>query len=190
VDDEPAGRRDTVSAASRYASKVRSRARSKNATVASTMEDVLTDVADAVSNLDNVWPVLGEMWAFRQREIFRTNSHGRWAPLKASTMIRKQHEGATLDTLVSSGIMRGHLSSPVPRSQGQFFVVFGPPSGAGIEYAKFHLKGNGVPQRNPVPRLTGPERSEFIETIRDYYRPMDAPLQGRRDFPMTMRVGA
>jgi hypothetical protein len=179
-----------MSAGSRYASKARSRARMKGQTSGSAMEAVLADVGDAVKNLENVWPILGEVWAARQQRIFETDSFGRWAPLKAATILKKRRHAITTDTLVQSGMLRGEVSNPVPRSSGPYFVVFGPQRGTVIEYAKFHLHGNGVPQRNPVPRLTGPERTEFIETIRDYYRPQDAPLQGRRDFPLTMRLGA
>lgn len=179
-----------MTAGSRYASKVRSRQRMKGATSQSAMEDILADVGDAVANLDNVWPVLGEVWAARQKRVFDTDSFGRWTPLKAATILDKQRSGVTTDTLVHTGMLRNEVTNPVPRASSPYFVVFGPQRGAVIEYARFHLHGNGVPQRNPVPRLTGPERTEFIETIRDYYRPQGAPLQGRRDFPMTMRLGA
>ena len=179
-----------MSAGSRYASKIRSRQRMNGATSGSAMADILAEVGDAVSNLENVWPVLGEMWSFRQKRVFETDSFGRWKPLKAATILDKRHAGVTTDTLVRTGTLRSEVSNPVPRSSSPNFVVFGPQKGAVIEYARFHLHGNGVPQRNPVPRLTGPERTEFIETIRDYYRPQDAPLQGRRDFPLTMRLGA
>ncbi len=168
-----------MSAGSRYASKVRSRARMKGATSQSAMEDILADVADAVSNLEGAWPHVGEIWQARQTKVFDTESFGRWAPLKAATIMKKRKAGVTTDTLVQSGMLRNEVSSPTPRSSGPAFVVLGPARGSVIEYAKFHLHGNGVPQRNPVPRLTGPERKNFIDAIRDFYRPPDGQSKSR-----------
>ena len=175
-----------MTAASQYASKVRSRARDKGLTSGDRMGQVLDDVADAVSNLEGAWPAVAEVWAARQQRVFATDSSGRWAPLKAVTILRKQREGSPLATLRESSLLMHEVTSTTPRSSGAHFVVLGPQRGAGIEYAKFHLRGSGVPQRNPVPRLTGPERTEFIETIRDYYRPADAPRQGRTDVVSTL----
>lgn len=168
-----------MSAGSHYASKVRSRARMKGATSDSAMADILGDIADAVSNLEGVWPHIGEIWQARQTKVFDTESFGRWAPLKASTIMKKRRDSISTETLVQSGMLRGEVSSPTPRSSGPAFIVLGPARGAVIEYAKFHLHGNGVPQRNPVPRLTGPERKQFLDAIRDYYRPPDGQSKSR-----------
>lgn len=156
-----------MTAASRYASKVRSRARMKGATVASSMEETLTEIADAVSNLEGAWPHVGEVWAERQRKVFATGSFGRWAPLRTDTILDKQRAGATTDTLVRSGILRGEVSSPTPRSSSPHFVVLGPQNAGAIFYAKFHLHGNGVPQRNPVPKFSPAERTALIRAFRE-----------------------
>lgn len=167
-----------MTAESRYLSKQRSRARMKGQTASSSMAETLDDLAAAVSNLEGVWPHIGEIWHARQNKIFETGSLGRWAPLKADTIIKKRREGATTEPLIHTGSLLHEVSSTTPRAQGPHFVVFGPQKGAAIDYATHHLRGNGVPQRNPVPRFTPAERKNCIDAIRDFYRPEGGKSQG------------
>lgn len=175
-----------MTAESRYNSNMRSKRRSRASTTASTMDDVLGDIIGAVSNLEGAWPQVGEIWHKRQTKIFETGSNGRWAPLRVSTILRKRHDSISPDTLVETGTLRAEVSSPAPRSSGAHFVVLGPSRGAAIDYAKFHLRGSGVPQRNPVPRLGGPERVNLIDAIRDFYRPPDGKSKARE---VRLRMG-
>lgn len=159
-----------MTAASRYASKQRSRARSNalvNATVEERVSDVLDGVIDAVQDLSDAWPAVGEVFAERQRGIFATGSNGRWATLAASTILRKRRLGQPATTLVATGSLLAAVSSATPRASGPRFAVYGPPKGADLSFAKHHIRGNGVPQRNPVPRLTPIERKRMVEAIRE-----------------------
>lgn len=160
-----------MTAASRYASKQRSRARSNalvNASVEDRVSDVLEGVIDALADLSDAWPAVGEVFAERQRGIFATGSNGRWAPLAGSTIIRKRRLGQPMTSLVASGSLLSAVSSAAPRASGPRFAVYGAPKGGpDLSFVKHHLRGNGVPQRNPVPRLTATERRRMVEKIRE-----------------------
>lgn len=182
-----------MSARSHYESKLRSKQRQRALARRGTnaqMGDVLDDLVDAVSNLRDAWPVIGEVWADRQKEVFATESHGRWAPLAPDTLIAKRHNAISMDTLVQTGALFQAVTSSTPRAQGDRFAVYGPPKGADIDYAMNHALGRGGPQRNPVPRMTAPEMNNVVELIRDYFRPDWAPKKGK---PLTtelkMRLG-
>jgi hypothetical protein len=157
-----------VTAASHYASKLRSKQRSRALAEQGTgavVMDRIDQLIDVSTDLSPVWPVLGRLWAERQRQVFATGSNGRWAPLKASTVVIKRREGLSNDPLVATRTLLGEVSREEPRSSGTHFVVFGPVKGAVIDYAKFHMKGQGVPQRHPVPRFTPTERKRFLEKM-------------------------
>lgn len=157
-----------MTAASRYASKQRSRQRGRGFDGLGGLEEHLDELADAASDLSPVWPEIGKLWAEREDRVFATGSFGRWAPLKAVTVLQKVREGATTEPLVRTGILKYEVSQETPRSQGTHFVVFGPARAAVIDYAKFHMRGQGVPQRHPVPRLAPTERRRMVEKIRDH----------------------
>ena len=158
-----------MSAGSRYASKQRSRARAKAADgTAGAMNAMLDDLIEAAGDMSPAWPSVAQVWQERQQKIFATGSNGRWAPLKAATIMKKRREGATTEPLIHTGSLLHEVSSTTPRAQGPHFVVFGPQKGAVIGYAKHHLRGNGVPQRNPVPRFTPTERKRLIEKVREH----------------------
>ena len=158
-----------MTAASRYGSKQRSRARANAASgTGAVMGAMLDDLIDAAGDLSPAWPSVAEVWQQRQQKIFATGSNGRWAPLKAATILKKRREGATTEPLIHTGSLLREVSSTTPRAQGAHFVVLGPQKGAVIDYAKHHLRGNGVPQRNPVPRFTPTERKRLLEKIREH----------------------
>lgn len=166
-----------MTAASRYASHERSRARS-NALVTAGLEgqvgQVLDDLIDACSNMRDAWPAVGEVFAERQRGVFRTGGIGvgRWAPLATATIIRKREKGQPYTSLVATGSLLKAVSSSIPTAYGDRFAVYGAPKGSAVvDYAIHHARGQGNPQRNPVPRLTAVERRRMIEKIRDHFRP-------------------
>jgi hypothetical protein len=114
-----------------------------------------------------MWDGVGQVWAERQRKVFATASFGRWAPLKYETIMDKRRMGRDSSPLVRTGMLRNEVSSPTPRSSSPHFVILGPQRGAVIEYAKYHLHGNGVPQRNPVPRFSPAERTALLRAFSD-----------------------
>ncbi|MBI1377248.1 MAG: hypothetical protein GC157_07180 [Frankiales bacterium] len=132
------------------------------------LEGRLDDLIDAASDLSPAWPEIGKVWSDREERVFATGSFGRWAPLKVVTVLQKLRDGATSEPLVHTGILKHELTSATPRSQGPRFAVYGPARGAVIDYAKFHVRGQGVPQRHPVPRLTPTERRRMVEKISDH----------------------
>ncbi len=157
-----------MTAQSEYASKLRSKRRSRSLAdqgTAAVVMDRIDQLIDVSTDLSPVWPTLGRLWAERQTTIFKTGSHGRWAPLKASTVVIKRREGLSNDPLIATRTLLGEVSREEPRASGTHFVVFGPAKGQAIDYAKFHMKGQGVPQRHPVPRFTPTERKRFLEKM-------------------------
>jgi hypothetical protein len=163
--------------ASHYASNVRSKARlremqnSPGGVAGRSLEDLIAtveQVADYAQDLRPVWPEIGRMWAERERHVFATNGLRKWAPLKAVTVLDKRAEGAPGDTLVRTDTLREELTSAVPRAEGPRFAVFGPSRGAPISYARWHMHGAGVPQRNPVPRFQYGEKGEMILALRRF----------------------
>ena len=173
-----------MSAASRYASKVRSRNRARQERAGNglfglgyTWDDgpdarlgVLQELAEDFSL---GWPEIGQVWAQRQREVFATGSSGRWAPLAAQTIL-KQRASAVGDPtaiLVDTGLLRDDLTRPEPRSSGPRFAVYGPPTGSiSPYYARFHVNGSGNPQRHPVPRFSPSERQRVAGMMRQFVR--------------------
>lgn len=151
--------------AARYASHERSRARAAGQ---SGMGGALEQLEQVAQDLSGAWPNIGEVWAERQRTIFDTDSLGRWAPLAVATILRKRREGIVPDTMVETGTLRRAMTNAIPRSEGPRFAVFGPPVGAPIDYAKFHARGQGGPQRNPAPRLSPAERARMVDLLREH----------------------
>lgn len=147
--------------AARYASHERSRARTGGG-----MVGALEQLEQVAQDLSSVWPDIGQVWADRQQAIFDTGSLGRWAPLKSATILRKRRAGIVMDTMVETGTLRRAMTNAVPRSEGPRFAVFGPPVGAPIDYARFHARGMGGPQRNPAPRLAPAERAAMVDRLR------------------------
>lgn len=160
-----------MTAASHYASKMRSKARGRAVDAQGTavvLTDRLDQLIDASSDLSGVWPAVAKVWAERQSTIFRTSSHGRWAPLRAATILRKHREGVSTEPLVETRTLIRAVTSETPRASSPHFVVLGPPKGEAIDYAKFHMRGMGNPQRHPVPRFTPTERKRMVEKISDF----------------------
>lgn len=144
----------------------RERAKAREAAGITPMQGVLEQLESLAKDMSIRWADIGAVWAERQQQIFDTDSLGRWAPLSAETILRKRRAGIVMDTMVETGTLRRSLTNAVPRAQGPHFAVFGPPVGAPIDYAKFHARGNGVPQRNPVPRLSPAERKRMVDLLR------------------------
>lgn len=160
-----------MTAASHYASKQRSKARGRAIDAqgqAAVLTDRLDQLVDAASDLSPVWPAVAKVWAERQQMIFKTGSNGRWAPLRAATILRKHREGVSTDPLVETRTLIKAVTSETPRASSPHFVVFGPSKGEAIDYAKFHMRGMGNPQRHPVPRFTPTERKRMIEKISEH----------------------
>ncbi len=183
-----------MSARSHYESKKRSQQRQRALARQGTgaqIGGIFEDLEYAVGNIRDVWPVVGEVYADRQDNIFATQSHGRWAPLRAATIIKKRSDMVRPETLIATGTMFKAVSSPTPRAQGDYFAVFGPPRGGpDISYAMHHALGRGTPQRNPVPRMTAPEIHNIVELIRDHFRPEGVPKKGRPlETHLEMKVG-
>lgn len=160
-----------MSGGSHYGSKLRSKRRGRaidDQGTAAVLIDRLDQLVDAASDLSPVWPAVARVWAERQTTIFNTASLGRWAPLRASTIIAKRRDGATTEPLIHTATLLRAVTSETPRASSPHFVVFGPPRGEAIDYAKFHMKGMGVPQRHPVPRFTPIERRRMVEKISEH----------------------
>jgi hypothetical protein len=136
--------------------------------VLSEVYTTLDHYIDTARDLTPIWDEVGRVWAVRQSEVFASRGYERWAPLKANTILRKRREGEPTAILVSTGALKNQVTRPTPRNEGPHFAVYGPQTGADIAYAKYHLHGNGVPQRNPVPKFRPHEFKKFIEVIRRY----------------------
>ncbi len=161
-----------MTAASHYASKMRSKRRGRALDaqgMGAVLEDRLDQLIDLSSDVSPVWEGIGKIWGDRQRKVFETGSFGRWAPLAVSTIVQKRRQGVSNETLVHTHSLLGEVSREEPRSSSTHYVVFGPAKGAVIDYAKFHMRGMGVPQRHPVPRLTPTERKNMLKAFKDRF---------------------
>lgn len=168
-----------MSAASRYASKVRSRQRRKVDAnsglfgLGYSWDDRAAEQLGVLEELARdfrlAWPEVGKIWAERQQHIFATGSLGRWTPLASRTILKKrrEHVADPAAILVDSGDLKKDLTRTEPRSSGPGFAVFGPPTGSvSPTYAKFHVLGQGGPQRHPVPRFTTGEKQSIVAKMR------------------------
>lgn len=128
----------------------------------------LDDLIKAGEDMRPIWPEVGAVFAERQERIFRTGSNGRWAPLAAVTMIKKSKTSISPSTiLVETGLLRDAASSPQTIKEAEQSAEWGVPSGDPVrQYAQYHIRGNGVPQRKPVPKMTPTERRDMIAIIR------------------------
>lgn len=172
-----------MSAASRYASKVRSRERRKvdagnglfglGYSWNDAPADRLGVLEDLARDFRLAWPEVGKIWKDRQEKIFRTGSLGRWSPLAAQTILRKRASavGDPTQILVDTGTLRDDLTRVEPRNSGPGYAVYGPPAGSvSPSYAKYHVTGQGNPQRHPVPRFTTNEKQEIVAQMRRFVR--------------------
>jgi phage gpG-like protein len=128
----------------------------------------LDELVEVTEDLRPIWPEVGEAFAERQNEIFRTGSRGRWAPLAASTLMKKASTSLSASTiLVHSGLLRDAATNATPINAREQSAEFGvPAANPSRAYAQYHIKGSGVPQRNPLPKFTPVERSTLIKIIR------------------------
>ena len=132
------------------------------------LEADLAGIEKAAGDFRPVWPRVGTWFANRQHVIFATNARGRWPGLAAGTLVRKSKEGLPLRPLIATGALMASVSSAAPRNAGPRFAVFG---GIGVPwYARFHVKGSGVPVRDPVPSLTAAEKAEVFDVLREHMR--------------------
>ena len=172
-----------MSAASRYASKVRSRERRKvdagnglfglGYSWNDAPADRLGVLEDLARDFRLAWPEVGKIWKDRQEKIFRTGSLGRWSPLAAQTILRKRQSaiGDPTQILVASGTLRDDLTRAEPRNSGPGYAVYGPPAGSvSPSYARYHVTGQGNPQRHPVPRFTTGEKQAIVAKMRRFVR--------------------
>lgn len=156
-----------MSGATRARSKERSRSRaraSEGSTAA--LEATLEDIEAAAADLTAAWVNIGKVWAEREANVFATSSFGRWAPLSRASILRKRREHLAPDLMVETGTLRRELTRELPRAQGPHFAVFGPARAAALDYLKYHLKGQGTPQRNPAPKLAPMEHDTVVQLIR------------------------
>jgi hypothetical protein len=132
----------------------------------------LDELSGAAEDLRPVWPEVGEVFAERQEKVFSTGSFGRWSPLKAETMIKKAKTSISASTiLVDSGMLRKAATDPTVINSSPASAEFGVrPGDLSRLYAVYHVRGQGVPQRQPVPKMTPTERRRLIEKIQDHIR--------------------
>ena len=120
----------------------------------------------ACSDLSEVWPKLGRIFAQAQEEVFAGNNN--WPPLAASTMLRKKSTRVLVDT----GMLKQGATNPTPITSDALSASFGvPPGHPSRVYAFWHYLGRGVPERDPVPNLSATKREAMfraaLEPIRE-----------------------
>lgn len=132
------------------------------------LDQVLAEIGKlqgAASDLTPVWPIIGRLWADRERQVFATNGLGKWPMLSAATILRK----GSSTPLVDKGSLLGALGNADPRYASDSEAVFGPPKSAkaATREGGRHARGTvWMPARNPVPRLRAAERRAWVEAIR------------------------
>ena len=126
----------------------------------------LDRLEEACSDLSEVWPKVGAVFAQAQREVFAGGNT--WAPLAAATILRKK----STRILVETGALERGATSPTPITADDLSATFGvPPGHPSRAYAFWHYLGRGVPERDPVPDLSPTKREAMfraaIEPIRE-----------------------
>ena len=126
----------------------------------------LDRLEEACSDLSEVWPKVGAIFAQAQREVFAGNNS--WPPLAASTVLRKK----STRVLVETGLLESAATNPVPIESDALSASFGvPPGHPSRRYAFWHYLGRGVPERDPVPNLSATKREAMfraaVEPIRE-----------------------
>lgn len=141
---------------------------SASAAQADAISKQLDDLIAAGEDMRPIWPEVGQVFAERQQRIFATGSNGRWAPLAASTLMKKQGTSIRPSAiLVETGMLLDAATSPAARKATESSAEFGVPSGDPVRtYTQYHVRGSGVPQRQPVPKMTPIERRDMIAIIR------------------------
>lgn len=131
------------------------------------LDEVLADLArlgHQASDLRQAWPVIGRLYAERERAIFASRGSGKWPVLNSQTILRK----GNATPLVAKGAMLGALSRSTPRYANGRMAAYGAPKGSPVlPYAGWHVKGTSrMPARHPVPKLTASERKAIVEALR------------------------
>ncbi len=129
----------------------------------------LDRLEEACSDMSAVWPKVGAVFAQAQREVFAGGNT--WAPLAASTVLRKK----STRVLVETGLLESAATNPTPISSDNLSATFGvPPGHPSRAYAFWHYLGRGVPERDPVPNLSPTKREAIfraaMEPVREVLR--------------------
>lgn len=123
------------------------------------VEQKVTAVGKVTEDMTPLWPKVGEAFAEHQRNIF-SSGHD-WAPLSRETLRVK---GGNSQILVRSGVLMQAATSPTPVEANRLFAKFGL-THAQVPYAHWHVRGAGVPQRDPVPELPASVRTMMLEVV-------------------------
>lgn len=124
---------------------------------------------EVCSDMSEVWPKVGNVWAQGQREVFAGDND--WPPLAQGTVLKK---GST-KILVDTGLLEAGATSPRPITSDALSASFGvPPGHPSRTYAFWHYGGRGVPKRDPVPNLTATRREAILKAI---YEPVREALK-------------
>lgn len=125
----------------------------------------IESVLDRVFRLETFWRDLGSWYDERERAVF--SSASRLKPLKEATVRRKKGDRTPL---VRTGSLRNATLAGNPVKANQREAFFGIPKGSRLRpVAVLHRDGaRGKLKRNPVPPLTGKERDEIKDKLRDY----------------------
>lgn len=120
---------------------------------------------------------------FRESEVrqFATEGRGRWPRLADSTRERKSRQGLSLRTMHATDTLYRSLTAT--RASGQIDrrsedeLRFG----TTVYYARFHQRGQGVPQR-PLIDIQPNERQRMRDIIRAYIAKGDTRTSRRMGF--------
>lgn len=130
---------------------------------------LLSALEDRTSNLTEVWPRVGRIYADRERRLFTSGLRRTWAPLKSTTILTKRREGfAGRGILVRTGGLMRAVQNPTPLKAGPRFGVFGIAPGLGDvqKTANWLRKGTArMPRRNPIPALDSVARGQVAKEI-------------------------
>lgn len=134
------------------------------------MDLKLGKIEDSLDELMPLWAKIGELFAERQHARFESGAT--WAPLEASTLIRKRREGYPLTPLIATGALEALVSSPIPFDFTDDSATFGYQSGhpevARYAFIQARSKSRRMPARNPVPPFLKPERDRIIAEARKF----------------------
>jgi hypothetical protein len=122
------------------------------------IEEKVERVSKIAQDMSPLWPKVGELFAEQQRDIFASGFN--WQPLERSTIIKK----GDARVLVESGALMQAATSPIPVEATPLYAKFGVRH-SDVNYAHWHARGAGVPERRPVPPLSTELRRAWLEVV-------------------------
>jgi phage gpG-like protein len=127
----------------------------------------LLDVVDRGQDATPAFERIADDFMGYEKLRFDTDGYGTWAPLQPSTIAEKARKGLDPRVLRATGELHRSLTERGDPHQELHitpdFMLFG----SNVEYARFHQRGEGVPQRRPL-GFTETQKRDTVRVLQRY----------------------